>query len=67
MAWALRGGCRQGRWSPGEDGHGLARLVQEEVYGTPDSLDSAKKDGSAPGEWEADFLDSSGKPPEGFQ
>lgn len=43
------------------------RFVWEEVHGTPDRLDSAKEDGSAPGEWEADFLDSSGKPPEGFQ
>ena len=43
------------------------RFVREEVYRTPDRLDSAKKDGSEPGEWEDDFLDSSGKPPAGFQ
>ena len=43
------------------------RFVREEVYRTPDRLDSAKKDGSEAGEWEDDFLDSSGKPPAGFQ
>lgn len=60
---AGRAGRVQGRMDVAWPG----RLVWEEVHGTPDRLDSAKEDGSAPGEWEADFLDSSGKPPEGFQ
>lgn len=60
---AGRAGRVQGRMDVAWPG----RFVWEEVHRTPDRLDSAKEDGSVPGEWEADFLDSSGKPLEGFQ